>query len=102
MHEGDEWPGHNHFYRGEADLFLLACTIQGEFFSISNHQEAPFTPNPLPAVNDTGKMMYVWLTEYMADTAGFVYQQAGQLNYNVTPSVVSTVTSSKCGIIVIT
>jgi lipopolysaccharide-binding protein len=63
--------------------------LQGEFFSISNHQEAPFTPNPLPAVNDTGKMMYVWLTEYMADTAGFVYQQAGQLNYNVTPSMVS-------------
>jgi hypothetical protein len=64
--------------------------LQGEFFSISNHQEAPFTPNPLPSVNDTGKMMYVWLTEYMADTAGFVYQQAGQLNYNVTPSMVST------------
>ena len=70
-------------------LLTCICTLQGEFFSIFNHQEAPFTPNPLPAVNDTGKMMYVWLTEYMADTAGFVYQQAGQLNYNVTPSMVS-------------
>ena len=65
------------------------CTLQGEFFSIANHQEAPFTPNPLPAVNGTDKMMYVWLTEYMADTAGFVYQQSGELNYNVTPSMVS-------------
>ena len=64
--------------------------LQGEFFSISNHEEAPFTPNPLPAMNDTGKMMYVWLTEYLADTAGFVYQQAGELNYNVTPDKVST------------
>ena len=70
---------------------MRACmtTLQGEFFSISNHQEAPFTPNPLPAVNDTGKMMYVWLTEYLADTAGFVYQQAGELNYNVTPDKAS-------------
>ena len=47
-------------------------------------------------MNDTGKMMYVWLTEYMADTAGFVYQQAGQLNYNVTPSMVS---SSQMGMV---
>ena len=38
-------------------------------------------------------MMYVWLTEYIADTAGFVYQQAGMLNYNVTPNMVSTLYS---------
>ena len=63
--------------------------MQGEFYAIANHQEAPFTPVMLPAVNDTGKMMYVWLTEYMADSAGFVYQQAGVLNYNITPSMVS-------------
>ena len=33
-------------------------------------------------------MMYVWLTEYLADSAGFVYQQAGILNYNVTADMV--------------
>ena len=32
--------------------------------------------------------MYVWLTEYLADSAGFVYQQAGILNYNVTADMV--------------
>ena len=64
---------------------------QGEFYAIAKPQEAPFTPTPLPAVNDTGKMLYVWLTEYIADSAGFVYQQAGILNYNVTPKMVSNI-----------
>jgi len=33
--------------------------------------------------------MYVWLTDYIANTAGFVYQEAGFLQYNITPSTVS-------------
>lgn len=36
-------------------------------------------------------MMYVWLTEYVADSAGFVYQQAGIMNYNVTANMVRLV-----------
>ena len=63
---------------------------QGEFFAIADPVEAPFTPPPLPPVNDTSRMMYVWLTDYIANTAGFVYQSAGFLQYNVTPNTVST------------
>lgn len=30
----------------------------------------------------------MWLTDYMANSAGFVYQTAGVLHYNITPSMV--------------
>ena len=50
--------------------------------------EAPMTPPALPAISNTDKMVYVWLTDYVADTAGFVYQAAGKLAYNVTPDMV--------------
>ena len=62
---------------------------QGEFFSVQDPVEAPYTPPPLPAVTNTSRMMYVWLTDYIANTAGFVYQEAGFLQYNITPSTVS-------------
>lgn len=34
-------------------------------------------------------MAYVWLTDYVLNTAGLVYQNAGVLNETVTPSMVS-------------
>ncbi|XP_064385923.1 bactericidal permeability-increasing protein-like [Halichondria panicea] len=61
---------------------------KGEFFLIAKPVECPYTPAPLPPVTESGNMMYVWLTEYLADSAGFVYQQAGILNYNVTADMV--------------
>ncbi len=51
--------------------------------------EVPVTPPAaLPAISKTDKMVYVWFTDYVADTAGYVYQAAGKLAYNVTPDMV--------------
>ena len=58
---------------------------QGEFFSRKAPAEAPFSPPPMPGVTKTDKMLYVWLSDYMADTAGYVYQQAGVMQYELTP-----------------
>lgn len=71
------------------DIVSKSIDCQGEFFSIAKPVEAPFTPTALPKISDSSKMLYVWLTEYIADTAGFVYQQAGILDYNVTADMVS-------------
>ena len=46
-------------------------------------------PAPLPAISSTDRMMYVWFTDYVANTAGAVYQAAGVLSYNVTPDMAS-------------
>ena len=62
--------------------------LQGEFFSIAHPVEAPFSAPPLPAIASYDKMMYLWLTDYIANTAGVVYQQAGILQVTVTPDMV--------------
>lgn len=62
-----------------ADLF-----VKGEFMSVSHPTEAPFSPNPLPSSSESTQMAYVWLTDYVVNTAGLVYQKAGQLAKNVT------------------
>ena len=40
----------------------------------------------LRVMND--KMMYLWVTDYIANTAAVVYQQAGILQVTVTPDMV--------------
>lgn len=66
----------------------IATLHKGEFESIAKPTEAPFSPPSLPPINDTCEMMYVWLTEYVVNTAGLVYHEAGFLAYNVTPNKV--------------
>lgn len=66
----------------------LSYYWQGEFYDIAHPKEAPFTPPSLPAITENGSMLYMWLTDYMANSAGYVYQTAGVLHYTITPSMV--------------
>ena len=63
---------------------------KGEFLSAIIPKEAPFSPTPLPPESESDKMAYIWLTDYVVNTAGLVYQEAGILNKTVTPSMVSS------------
>lgn len=67
---------------------------QGEFYSIAKPVEAPCVAPAIPpasTVDPESKMMYVWVSTYVPNTAAFVYQEAGILAYNLTAnsSVVS-------------
>lgn len=68
----------------------LATRHKGEFFQIAHPVEAPFTapPLPVPAAGSLSRMFYVWCSEYLLETAGWVYEQAGVLNYTVQPQQV--------------
>ncbi len=46
--------------------------------------EAPFSSPSLPGVSETNQMTYFWLSEYMANTAGYVYQKAGAFKHTLT------------------
>ena len=70
---------------------------QGEIFLATDPVEVPFSPLPLPPVADTSsKMAYVWITDYVANTAGLVYQKAGKLQYKITPDMVSEQKNAEC------
>ncbi len=64
--------------------------MQGEFFSIANKVDAPFQPSLLPAVTNDIRMMYLWITDYVPNTAALVFQRAGVLQYNIKQDKVST------------
>ncbi|XP_065884847.1 bactericidal permeability-increasing protein-like isoform X2 [Dysidea avara] len=61
---------------------------KGEFYSIAKPVEAPITAPPIPPATsvDYSKMMYVWVSTYVVNSAAFVYRQSGILAYNITPS----------------
>ncbi|XP_065180329.1 bactericidal permeability-increasing protein-like [Sycon ciliatum] len=67
----------------------LETQHKGEFFlRAAPTAEAPLTPNALPAISKLDNMMYVWLTEYMALTAGYVYFKSNTLHNLITPKMV--------------
>ncbi|XP_033626125.1 bactericidal permeability-increasing protein-like [Asterias rubens] len=48
------------------------------------HTEAPFTVPVIPSDPDESRHMFLWITDYMLETAGYVYYKAGVLAYNAT------------------
>ncbi len=53
--------------------------------------DAPFPPSPLPQIssNTTDKMLYLWVTDHVANTAGYIFQTGDVLKYNIKPDIVS-------------
>ena len=53
--------------------------------------DAPFLPPPLPEIssNTTDKMLYLWITDHVANTAGYIFQKGNALKYNIKPDIVS-------------
>ncbi|KAJ1124079.1 hypothetical protein NDU88_002542 [Pleurodeles waltl] len=62
--------------------------LKGEFFDLSHHSQIPF---PSPAVAfpvDNNLMVYFGISDYLFNTASFVYQQAGTLVFTLTDDMI--------------
>ncbi|XP_072022258.1 bactericidal permeability-increasing protein-like [Amphiura filiformis] len=57
---------------------------KGEVFPIGKRQEAPFPVPPIPNDPDDSNMVEVWITQFLFQSAGYVYFKAGYLEYNLT------------------
>ncbi|XP_050397637.1 lipopolysaccharide-binding protein [Patella vulgata] len=55
---------------------------KGEIFWNGDKTEAPFQPEPIPENNDKSKMVYLWLSDYMANSMGYTALKHGYLKYN--------------------
>jgi len=75
---------------------FIYCQKQGEFYSITHPVEAPCNAPDIPPAStvDGTAMMYLWVSTLVPNSAGFVYQEAGILTYNITPN--SSFVSTKC------
>lgn len=61
--------------------------FQGEFKAVGNlDSRSPFVPAPLPSLDEVDRMIYIWLTDYLFNTASFVYHEQGALRTIIRPS----------------
>lgn len=56
---------------------------KGEFYAIAHHHEAPFPASPMPD-GDSDGMAQVLLSDYLVNSAGFAYYDAGLLHRTIT------------------
>ncbi|KAJ8041719.1 Bactericidal permeability-increasing protein [Holothuria leucospilota] len=77
----------------EIDYSLVAAPIfdssintahKGEVYAIGKHTEAPLPIPAIPSDPDVSRMFYMWMTDYVANSAGYVLHNTGFLRYNVT------------------
>ncbi|XP_056406430.1 bactericidal permeability-increasing protein-like [Hyla sarda] len=62
--------------------------LKGEFFALSHHTPPPFSPPTLALPDDHNLMVYFGVSDYLFNTAGFVYFSAGKLVFDVTDSMI--------------
>lgn len=66
----------------------LDLNLKGEFYNIGKHQEPPFTPVAFSLPSQNNNMLYMGLSAFTANTAGFVYNKAGVLSLYITDDMV--------------
>ena len=66
----------------------MAVFLKGAFQPQNQQIPIPFTPAPFPPVKTDGRMLYVWLSDYILNSAGYVLQQTGILHYTITPKLI--------------
>uniref|UniRef100_A0A7N5P6I3 Bactericidal permeability-increasing protein n=2 Tax=Ailuropoda melanoleuca TaxID=9646 RepID=A0A7N5P6I3_AILME len=62
--------------------------LKGEFYNVAHPSPPPFAPRALAFPPDHDRMVYLGISEYFFNTAGFVYQQAGVLHLTVTDDMI--------------
>ncbi|OCT57739.1 hypothetical protein XELAEV_18003075mg [Xenopus laevis] len=66
----------------------LDVQLKGEFFNIAHRTPPPFSPPTLSLPADQGLMVYFGVSDYLFNTAGFVYQSAGKIESYITDDMI--------------
>ncbi|KAG8446164.1 hypothetical protein GDO86_013858 [Hymenochirus boettgeri] len=62
--------------------------LKGEFFDVSHRTAPPFSAPEMPLPPEQGLMVYFGVSEYLFNTAAYVYQLAGALVFNLTDDMI--------------
>ncbi|KAL7843356.1 hypothetical protein AOLI_G00248680 [Acnodon oligacanthus] len=66
----------------------IDLSLKGEFYNIGQHKEPPFSPNPFSLPPQDSNMLYIGLSAFTPNSAGFVYNSAGALSLYVTDDMI--------------
>ncbi|XP_068120225.1 bactericidal permeability-increasing protein-like isoform X2 [Hyperolius riggenbachi] len=62
--------------------------MKGEIFGIHHNSTPPFSPQPMSLPDDQNWMIYIAVSEFLFNSAGFAYQSSGMLVFNVTDDMI--------------
>ncbi|XP_058229566.1 bactericidal permeability-increasing protein-like [Hemibagrus wyckioides] len=66
----------------------IDLSLKGEFYNIGHHQEPPFSPTPFSLPDQDTNMLYIALSAFTLNSAGFVYNNAGVLSLYITDDMI--------------
>ncbi|NP_001187129.1 bactericidal permeability-increasing protein precursor [Ictalurus punctatus] len=66
----------------------IDLSLKGEFYNIGQHKEPPFSPTPFSPPAQDSNMMYIGLSAFTLNSAGFVYNNAGVLSLYITDDMI--------------
>ncbi|KAK1800088.1 hypothetical protein P4O66_006143 [Electrophorus voltai] len=66
----------------------IDLSLKGEFYNIGEHKEPPFAPTPFSLPPDESNMLYMGISAFTANSAGFVYNNAGALSLIITDDMI--------------
>ncbi|KAL4655897.1 bactericidal permeability-increasing protein-like [Arapaima gigas] len=67
---------------------FIEFNLKGEFYNIGQHQEPPFSAPSFSLPPTNGNMLYLGVSSFLANSAGFVYHRAGVLGLNITDDMI--------------
>lgn len=62
----------------------LTAAMKGEVYEIGNHTEAPYHIPTIPEDVEKSRMVFMWVTDFLANSAGYVLHNTNFFHYNVT------------------
>ncbi|XP_066526679.1 bactericidal permeability-increasing protein-like [Hoplias malabaricus] len=62
--------------------------LKGEFYNIGQHKEPPFSPIPFTLPPENSNMVYIGLSAFTPNSAGFVYNSVGALSLYITDDMI--------------
>uniref|UniRef100_A0A8C1J178 Bactericidal permeability-increasing protein n=1 Tax=Cyprinus carpio TaxID=7962 RepID=A0A8C1J178_CYPCA len=62
--------------------------LKGEFYNIGQHKEPPFSPTPFSFLSQDTDIIYIGVSAFTINSAGFVYNRAGALRLYITDDMI--------------
>ncbi|XP_053723754.1 bactericidal permeability-increasing protein-like [Synchiropus splendidus] len=66
----------------------ISFNLKGEFYNIGRHQEPPFSPVAFSLPPQHDNMLYIGISAFTSNSAGFVYNTAGALSLYITDDMI--------------
>lgn len=62
--------------------------FKGEFYQVGHHSEPPFLPAAFSIPDQNNQMLYIGVSEFFSNSAGYVYFMSGVLQTNLTDAMI--------------